>query len=68
MERHDNYEIIVSSIHRNLVEFGYADLTKEQVLESYDKAINGESPVGIIDMMTRSQLEENGLLGESDGE
>ena len=61
-ERHPNYESIVKSIQRNLVDFGYADLDYDTVLASYDKAINNEESVGIIDMMTRSQLKANGLL------
>ena len=64
VERHENYQRIVESIRRNLVNFGYAGLTTEEVLASYDKAINGEQPSGIIDLMTKSQLEQNGLLEE----
>lgn len=61
-ERHKNHEVIVKSIQRNLTEFGYGGLTYEVVLASYDRAISGLEPVGIIDMMTRSQLEQNDLL------
>jgi hypothetical protein len=64
MERHNNYQAIVASIHKNLVEFGYTTLTVDTVLESYDKTLAGERPVGIIDMMTRKQLKQNGLLPE----
>ena len=63
MAQHNDREYsIVESIRRNLVEFGYRDLTFDHVKASYDKAMAGEEPVGIIDMMTRTQLEKNGLL------
>ena len=54
--------VIVKAIHRNLVEFGYGNLTLAEVQASYDKAIAGEKPKGIIDMMTKSQLEANDLI------
>ena len=64
MNRHPNYREIVKAIQANLVEFGYGGLREDTVLASYDKAMAGEKPKGIIDMMTRSQLEQNGLLPE----
>jgi hypothetical protein len=60
--RHPNYMEIVNAITKNLVDFGYSTLTPDEVLASYDKAMTGEKPKNIIDMMTRSQLEKNGLL------
>ena len=41
--------------HKNLVEFGYTDLTVEHVLASYDKAMAKEKPVML-------QLKQDGLL------
>jgi len=60
--RHPDYEKTVKRITSNLRKFGYFDLTQEEVLASYDKAMAGEDPVGIIDMMTKGQLEQNNLL------
>ena len=34
VERHENYQEIVASIKRNLVNFGYRELTTETVLAS----------------------------------
>ena len=56
-------EEIVEAIRSNLTEFGYESLTTEYVQASYDKAISGEKPKNVIDMMVHSQLEQNGLLG-----
>lgn len=64
MDRHSNYISIVANITKNLKEFGYTDLNEVDVLEAYDKAINGKQSEGIIDMMVKNQLEENGLLTE----
>ena len=61
-QRHDNYHAIVAGIHRNLVNFGYTNLQVSEVLASYDKALAGDKAETIIDMMTRSQLEENDLM------
>ena len=52
-ERHDNYQAIVASMTRNLVAFGYEGLTEEHVLASYDKAMAGEQPEGIIVMVAQ---------------
>ena len=60
--RHPEYIKIVSGITKNLREFGYGSLTEDQVLQSYDKAMTGEKPTNIIDMMTRKQLEQNDML------
>ena len=53
---------IIKSITKNLIEFGYGSLTEDQVRLSYDKAMKGEKPKNIIDMMTAKQLDKNGLL------
>ena len=62
MERPEGYEKVIESITKNLVDFGYVGLPESEVLESYDRAINGQDPQGIIDMFVKGQLEENGLL------
>ena len=62
LERHENCQEIVASIKRNLVSFGYRELTTETVLASYDKAMAGQRPANIIGMMTREQLKQNGYL------
>ena len=53
---------IIASITKNLAGFGYRGLRTETVKASYDKAMRGEKPSNIIDMMTTKQLDQNGLL------
>ena len=60
--RHSNYVEIVEAIAQNLREFGYTALSEVYVLTSYYRAMKGDRPVSIIDMMVRDQLRENGLL------
>lgn len=52
----------VDRLQKNLIEFGYEGLTRETVAEAVAKLVAGENPVGIIGMMARSQLQQNGLL------
>lgn len=55
----------IVAIHRALVEFGYSTLTRENVVESYDRAMSGHLMEGeIIDKLVASQLAEAGLLPE----
>lgn len=61
-EQHEDRDRIVESIRKNLVAFGYSDLTVEHVAAGYDRAMAGERPTNVIEMMVKSQLEENGLL------
>ncbi len=49
---------LIARIRRNLVEFGYNDLTIEDVREQVEKARAGEE-VTVIGMMARTMLEEN---------
>ena len=53
---------IVRNIWKNLVQFGYTDLTEAETREAVDKLEAGENPTEIIGMMARNMLVENGLL------
>lgn len=50
------------SIHHSLVEFGYTDLTLEQVKESANRMLSGAEPVDVIDMFIRRMFVDAGLL------
>lgn len=50
------------SIHRSLVEFGYTDLTLDQVKDSAGRMLAGEDPVDIIDTFIRKMFVDAGLL------
>ena len=56
---------IITSITKNLQEFGYKDLTVDFVQEKVDALIRGEEPTEIIGMMAKNMLIENGLLKET---
>ena len=57
-----NRTVIARAIRRNLVEFGYSDLTEDKVSSEMDKLFEGIEPDNIIGMMIKGQLEENNLI------
>lgn len=54
----------VEKIRRNLVEFGYKGLTREDVQEQVDKIVAGadKEELSVIGMFAKSMLEENGYI------
>ncbi len=54
----------VAQITHNLVDFGYAGLTIENVQEEVDKALKGEEPSNIIGKFVHGMLVENGYIEE----
>lgn len=56
----------VTAFHKSLVEFGYAGLTRGEVEEAYDLAINPKHVLApedsIITRLIRTQLAEAGLV------
>lgn len=50
------------ALHKQLVEFGYPELTLEEIEIAYDKIILGGSPEGIIEMWTKGELENLNLV------
>lgn len=57
-----NRTVIAKAIRQNLVEFGYTNLTLDEVLTELDKVLDGTEPENIIGMMVKGQLEENDLI------
>ena len=57
-----NRKVIAKAIRHNLVEFGYTNLTLDDVLTELDKVLDGTEPENIIGMMVKGQLEENDLI------
>ena len=55
---------IVEQIKKNLVEFGYTDLTTQIVREAVDNLVAGAKPTGIIGLFAQKMLVENGLLAD----
>ncbi len=52
----------IAQIGRNLRQFGYDDLTDEEVAAQVKAIQAGERPTNIIGMFARDMLEENGYL------
>ena len=50
------------SIHRSLVEFGYTDLTLDEVKDSANRMLSGAEPVDVIDMFIRKMFVDAGVL------
>jgi hypothetical protein len=57
----------VTLLHRSMVEFGYATLTRDEVGAAYDIAIEREPTAeeGIIPRLVRSLLVEAGFAGDN---
>jgi hypothetical protein len=54
----------VRSILASLREFGYSDLTEQQVRDSSTRMLAQEKPTDIIDMFVSRMLREAGVLPE----
>ena len=54
--------IVVAEIHKNLKEFGYENLTRDNVADEIKKLESGVKPTNIIGMMAKDILVKNGLM------
>ena len=52
--------IVVAEIHKNLKEFGYKDLTRDNVADEIKKLEPGVKPTNIIGLMAKDMLVKNG--------
>lgn len=53
----------INALYTSLVEFGYSSLTKDEVKEAYEGALDGVDPGSdIIKMMVTRQMREAGLI------
>ena len=54
--------IVVAEIHKNLVEFGYENLTRDYVADEIKKLEPGVKPTNIIGLMAKDMLVQNHLM------
>ena len=54
--------IVVAEIHKSLKEFGYENLTRDNVADEIKKLEPGVKPTNIIGLMAKDMLVKNGHM------